>query len=465
MTSSKSFRRGANLFPCAWILLAALFSATFAKDVPTCERPPNTDDQETKLALHRLVQGYVRSEKASYESVLRDVNLIVGDTFPPRLLEDVVTEAFHDKTQYADRLVRDMLETVSDPDCMSREFDASTTDFDAAEAANILQNCKLLVIRNVFNKEFMEEYKANVTGYIQGLKNGEISSEGTTSNNENHFQQMLDIGRWEVLLPSNLAHPRIISNINVMKVLMDERVLGSELVVHSLGTTLVDSGAEAQDWHTDSDYLFSDSLYEAAGISQHQVPAYAITMVAPLLHMTPDHGPMQFSMGSSNLAGLTESRDEIRFQDESLRSHLQDQPDLEDKDDNNDYKYTRTPLLALGDVVLFDYQLINRGGKNTSPDLCTMLYSTYSRPWYKDRGFVDIDDDILDEEDIDSDRAQLINLYKQLTLTARFAIPENFEPNEEYEDVLSTDWRKYGDEESTLEALGKFNGGWSEEAF
>eukprot|EP00977_Amphora_coffeiformis_P028591 scaffold36269_cov206-Amphora_coffeaeformis.AAC.1 len=447
------------MLPWVRILWATMLcSVAVAQELPTCERSPTADDQATKLALHRLVQGYVRSEKATYESVLRDINLIVNDAFSSALVEQVVSEAFNDKTQYADRLVREMLETASDPDCMSREFDASSTEFDAEEAANVLQKCKLLVIRNVFDKEVLEEYKASVTGYIQGLKNGEISREGTTSNNENFFQQQLDTGRWEVLLPENLAVPRIISNPSVLKVLEDERVLGPDLVLHSLGTTLADSGAETQDWHIDSDFLYSDILYESAGISHHQLPAYAITMIAPLLHMTLDHGPTQFSMGSSNLAGLTESRDDIELQDESLRSHIYDQPDLEDREDLNDYKYMRTPLVSFGDVVLFDYQLINRGGKNASPDLTTLLYLTYSRPWYKDRGFEDDDDDDKLEGDVDSGRAEIIKLYKQLTQTARFAIPENFEPDDEYEDVLSADWREYGDEERTLEALGTFNG-------
>lgn len=194
-----------------------------------------------------------------------------------------------------------------------------------------------------------------------------------------------------------------------------------------------------------------------AGVSQHQLPAYAITMIAPLLHMTPDHGPTQFSVGSSNLAGLEESREEIKLRDETLRPHIRDQPDLADRDDTSDYKYMRTPLVSFGDVVLFDYQLINRGGKNVSPDLVSMLYLTYARPWYKDRGFDD-DDNEEEDEDIDSERARIISLYKQLTLTARFGIPENFEHDDEYEDVLSADWREYGDKERTLEALGKFNG-------
>ena len=41
---------------------------------------------------------------------------------------------------------------------------------------------------------------------------------------------------------------------------------------------------------------------------------------------------------------------------------------------------------------------------------------------------------------------------------AIFAVPENFEPDDEYEDVLSADWREYGDDGKSLEGLGKFIG-------
>ena len=49
-------------------------------------------------------------------------------------------------------------------------------------------------------------------------------------------------------------------------------------------------------------------------------------------------------------------------------------------------------------------------------------------------------------------------LYKQLTQTARFAIPDDFELDEEYDDVLTADWKEYGDEDGSLEELVYFQG-------
>ena len=58
-------------------------------------------------------------------------------------------------------------------------------------------------------------------------------------------------------------------------------------------------------------------------------------------------------MGSSNLAGMEEDKKKIKFRDESLRAHLNDQPDLELIDDYKPCKYMRTPVVTFGDVLLF----------------------------------------------------------------------------------------------------------------
>ena len=92
-----------------------------------------------------------------------------------------------------------------------------------------------------------------------------------------------------------------------------------------------------------------------------------------------------------------------------------------------------------------------------------MLYLTYSRFWYKDKGFEDEadddedDDDDKDEDDEDDDdddvevRERRDDLYKQLTRTARFAIPDDLRPED-------TDGSQLSDEESNLEGLKKFRG-------
>ena len=47
----------------------------------------------------------------------------------------------------------------------------------------------------------------------------------------------------------------------------------------------------------------------------------------------------------------------------------------------------RVEALGLTDALLFDYQVLHRGGPNDSDDLRSLLYLTYARPWYKDHNF------------------------------------------------------------------------------
>ena len=274
-----------------WLIVGVVFcGVAAAEQEQSCAQDRvNTEDETEKMedALRRLVQGYVRSEKASYETVLEDVNMLVQDNLPRETVEEVVAEAVDDTFVYADRLIHEMLETVSDPDCMTREFDTSK-GFNASEAAMVMHKCKLLVLRNVFDKDFLEEYKSNFTAYIRGLDSGRISKTGETTNNEDYFMDLLDHGRWEVLVPKKqFAHREIVRNSKLLRVMMKDQLLGDSLVLHSMGAAIADSGATPQDWHTDSDYIFSEALYETTGVTHHELPAYAITMMVPLLHMTP----------------------------------------------------------------------------------------------------------------------------------------------------------------------------------
>jgi ectoine hydroxylase-related dioxygenase (phytanoyl-CoA dioxygenase family) len=406
--------------------------------------------QQQQQAVRRVVNSFVRgSDDPSFDALMRDARLVFRDDIvSPKLLEEFVVQAIREiRKPYGDRQVYDMLRTIADPDCTEGDFDVSNVsddddDFDYFEAANVLHKCKILVLRNVFDESFMLEYKANVTAYIRGLHDGRISKEGTTTNGESYFMQKLHQGRWEVLLPMELARSEIVANEKVMKVLRRPAILGPDLVLHSMGMALSDADSKAQNWHTDDDYLFETALHNVAGISQHDLPAYAITMMVPLLSMTPEHGPTDFCIGSSNLASMKEERDDVYLRDETLRPHLFEQPDLaDDGDDDSDHcKHVRTPILNFGDVLLFDYQMIHRGGRNVSPDLRAMLYMTFSRFWYKDAGFEDEDRDDYQDEDDNDDEEELttIKLYKQLTKPARFAIPEGL-AEEDINGKLMTD--------------------------
>ena len=47
----------------------------------------------------------------------------------------------------------------------------------------------------------------------------------------------------------------------------------------------------------------------------------------------------------------------------------------------------RTPLPQFGEILVFNYNTVHRGGDNTSPDIRTILYQTYVQKWFRDKNF------------------------------------------------------------------------------
>jgi hypothetical protein len=91
-------------------------------------------------------------------------------------------------------------------------------------------------------------------------------------------------------------------------------------------------------------------------------------------------------------------------------------------------------VAQLGDVVLFDYQIMHRGGPNMSDELRSMMYVTYSRDWYKDSSWIQFhypsdkaEDDQL--KDISPQgfgalkRTQLLRKLRYMTQKTRFGEP------------------------------------------
>ena len=142
------------------------------------------------------------------------------------------------------------------------------------------------------------------------------------------------------------------------------------------------------DWHRDGgDYIFRNAR-KNAGVAGHDLPSYATGVIIPLLDVNYEHGPTEFCMGLSHLHGVEEDKPEdIPFYNETLRSIYREIFDTYFEGENHSgcpAQALRIPKLNFGDVLLFDYSMLHRGGHNTSPDLRTLIYNTYTRSWYKD---------------------------------------------------------------------------------
>ena len=410
---------------------------------PSCE-----DSRKTTLAT-RMLQGYAALQRAvDYDSLLRDALAVLGDgCFSYEELETMVVtvtashkqnrkdqqsairsrknnDAFQiqdiapQNNTYADRHIRAMEKAKKDIDCMEGEFDVSSDTYNHEEAIRVLEKCRLVVLRNVYDKDYTQSYRATLGDYVGGLHTGRVSRNGRTTHGQGGFYLKRSPKRWEILLPRNLASEKIIAHTATMDILRDVRILSTQLMVHSTGAVIAESGAVAGHWHADDEYLFRD--YESLGVSGiagHDMPLYAVSMMTPMLDLNYDHGPTEFCVGTSHLKGLSRKP---RVVDESL---LKDNSPFATMWENLDNGACppdawRVPVLGIGDVVLFDYQIIHRGGANKGPDLRAMLYTTYSRAWYRDSNF---DASMFQQNGDDG-------TFNELIASTRFAIPDQSEP-------------------------------------
>ncbi|KAL1504387.1 hypothetical protein AB1Y20_010793 [Prymnesium parvum] len=303
--------------------------------------------------------------------------------------------------QAGDVHVRRALEAAADPLC------GQTLDFTEDEgnvqlmgaAADRLGRCGVVALRNVFDRNFLQEYREAFTDFVWKLHIGELDTQGRTSNGERFFMHRLHDGgsrhtsaRWEMLLPRSFASYELIRARVIDGILSHFRVLGPRYVLHSLGAAIAEAGVAAQMWHADAPYPFEWGT--AAG---SDIPPYAVTMMVPLLNMSSEHGPTHFCIGSSHTHGAFPEAFFIKSEDPDFRSKAYHQMLKDNCNASTGLREVQFNL-QFGDAVLFDYQTFHRGGHNRSPQTRALLYLTFSRPWFKDEGFDDTDGDVSDSD-------------------------------------------------------------------
>ncbi len=155
-----------------------------------------------------------------------------------------------------------------------------------------------------------------------------------------------------VTVTGPFASPGLLLNPKVYPII--RRLLGDDCVLGSFGVVVSFPGAEAQHIHRDSDVLFPENLALSA-----QVPPHALTLVVPLVDLTPETGGTRIWPGSQGLSST------LRFERrpwEELRP-------------------------ARGSCFLMDYRVMHGGAPNRSAILRPILYLTYTRPWFRDPNF------------------------------------------------------------------------------
>jgi ectoine hydroxylase-related dioxygenase (phytanoyl-CoA dioxygenase family) len=303
------------------------------------------------------------------------------------------------RNQYADRHFRRVADILDKKACTMYEMDMDMSDvasFDTGAAVDILQQCRLLVLRNAFSTEKVMEFHDRFEKYVLGLHSGMLNSTGRTTLGEGLFVTRRSRKRWDILLPRYLADTDLLANPHIIDIVLDKKILGEMSKMLGAGAILAEPGAPTGGWHHDDPYIFGDDSFGVAAVGGHDLPPYAINMMTPLLPVTYDHGPTEFCVGSSNFKGLF-PKGGVEVWDQDLLEQYPLAKDLYRFEKKKKVKlkpappcpapFMRIPVLGMGDVVLFDFQITHRGGPNTSKDLRSMLYATYSRKWFRDSNF------------------------------------------------------------------------------
>ena len=254
----------------------------------------------------------VRPAPANYFRVRADDNNQTQSAVDEEIgLINDFNSKFQYNPPYIDKYVEQLYATINDPDCMEGEVDFASDDFRVENAIRIWQKCRLLVLRNIIDKAYIYEFRKNVTQFVYDLNEGKVNDKGRTSYADPYYVYDVSSHRWDLLLPSRFVSEQIITDGRLMQILSDERVLGEQMKLMAFGMVMSEPNAECQQWHNDADYVYGDgNSLRCLGAAGIEYPSSQITLMAPLLNITHQHGPTQFCMGSAALNGF-DSLDEV----------------------------------------------------------------------------------------------------------------------------------------------------------
>ncbi len=133
------------------------------------------------------------------------------------------------------------------------------------------------------------------------------------------------------------------------------RAVGEKCIVGALSTVISFPGAPDQYLHRDSEALFGDDY-----AIDKNIPAYAMTMLIPLVECNRETGCTKVWPGSHlrNDSGEEEAAREAAVE----------------------------PVVPVGSVLVTDSRLWHRGGANVSTTVRPLVYVSYHRGWFRDFG-------------------------------------------------------------------------------
>lgn len=140
--------------------------------------------------------------------------------------------------------------------------------------------------------------------------------------------------------------PLVFANPLVFPIIQE--VLGQHCIIGVFGSVMSLPGAEAQHVHRDHPLLYDETVNVA-------MPAFAVTMMIPLVDLDEHTGTTRMWVGSHRV-GDTKAY-EMAWDD---------------------------PMVKAGGCLLFDLRLLHGGLANRADIARPMLYNAYYRPWFSD---------------------------------------------------------------------------------
>ncbi len=288
-----------------------------------------------------------------------------------------------DSSRYVDRHVETVKAILEDSDCLSREFDVQDSDFDVRLAAEVLEKCRILVLRNVLDPNIvLEKFKPQFAKYLHAVKKRKVSSRGRVE-----YEKFSPTKHYHFMLPKQLAIKELIDEDHILRILHHPFLLDQALHLNKMSAYVNEPGSFAG-WQESSNYLM-DSVYgmEDYGLAGHDLPLYSINLLTPLLNFTYDHGPTEFCVGTSSTTGLLSGNWQSFHPIEQggvFKELLDFHQSLMDEDILPcPTRSLRVPLLNVGDAVLFDPQMLHRDGHNNSPVTQASLLLEFAQIWYR----------------------------------------------------------------------------------
>ena len=217
-----------------------------------------------------------------------------------------------------------------------------------ARANRLFRTHGALWIENVFSREFVQTLALAYAAKYTSLPTAELRKKHAVVGDQRFMVT--------VTIESPFNSAELYANPVLLPIL--NSLLGDQCAISSFGSVVTFPGAEAQPIHFDHPPLF-EKEEDCVGL-----PAYAITVVVPLVDIRPETGSTAIWEGSQAFSGARERLHE-----------LINEPTWEG---------SVHPLPKMGDVYLMDYRVIHGGMANRSDRPRPILYLVYGRRWFRD---------------------------------------------------------------------------------